>query len=169
MILYYLLLAHCLSYGTLLPSTVPLPISLVLYYLLLTPCLSLWYSITFYLAPAYTSKRMVSYYLLLTHYLYLRYSTTFHWPMAYPCGTLLPSAGPCLSLWYYTIFYWLPVYSFVWCSTIFYWLTSNTYATLLSSTGPLPITIVLYYLHLALPFVPPIPMVLYYILEAGRL
>ena len=169
MLLYYLLLTPCLSYGTLLPSTVPLPISLVLYYLLLTPCLFLWYTIIFYFVPAYTCIPMVSYYLLLTHFLYLRYSITFHWPTAYPSGTLLPSAGPCLSLWYYTIFYWLPVYSYVWYSTIFYWLSSNTYATLLSSTGPLPITIVLYYLHLALPFVPSIPVVLYCIHEAGRL
>ena len=166
MLVYYLLLAPCISHGTLLPSTVPLPISLVLYYLLLTPCLSLWYSITFYLVPAYTSIHMVSYYLLLIYFLYLRYSTSFHWPTAYPCGTLLPSAGHCLSLLYYQL---LAPCLFLWYSTIFYWLTSNTYGTLLSSTGPLPIAIALYYLHLALPFVPPIPMVLYYIQEAGRL
>ena len=152
MLLFYLLLAPCISYGTLLPSTVPLPISLVLYYLLLTPCLSLWYCITFYLVPAFTSSPMVFYY--LTHCLSMWYSTTFCWALPVPMVLYYLLLAPCLFLWY---------------STIFYWLTSNTYDGLLSFTGPLPIPIVLNYLHLALPFVPPIHMALFYILEAGRL
>ena len=94
MVLYYLPLAHCPyiwystafswplpipmvhTYITILPSTGPLPLTLVLYYLLLAHCLSLWYS------------------------------TSFYWPTAYTYGTLIPSTGHCLYIWYSTIFYW---------------------------------------------------------------
>ena len=176
MITFYLLLAHSLYlrysttfkwlpaylYGTLLLSTGPLPISLVLYYLLLAPCLSLWYSITFYLAPAYTYGillpsidplpiPMILHYLALDHCLFLWYSTTFYLALLVPMVLYYILLAPCLFLWY---------------STIFYWLTPNTYCILLSSTGPLPMPIVIHYLHLALPFVPPIPMILYYLLLA---
>ena len=154
MLLYYLLLAPCLSYGTLLSSTDSLPVTVVLHYLLLGPCLYLYtYGI---LLPSTDPLPIpkVLYYLPLAHCLSLWYSSTFCWALPVHMVLYYLLLAPCLFLWY---------------STIFYWLTSNTYATLLSSTGPLPLTIDLYYFHLALPFVPPIPMVLYYILEAGRL
>ena len=136
MILYYLLLALCLSqcyptsfywptaytYGTififywlpaypkgsLLPSTGQLPIPTVPYHLLMTLCLSLLFSFNN----------------LLTHCLYLWYYSTFYWLPVYPYGTVLLSTGSLLYLWY---------------STIFYCPTTNTYGILLSSTGPLPI------------------------------
>ena len=43
-----------IPYGTLLPSTGPLSFSMVLYYLLLAPCLSILYSSIFYWLNAYT-------------------------------------------------------------------------------------------------------------------
>ena len=154
MLLYYLLLAPCLSYGTLLPSTCPtaniigtllsstdsLPVPVLLHYFLLRPCLYIYtYGI---LLPS------------TDHCLSMWYSATFCWALPVPVVLYYLLLAPCLFLWY---------------STIFYWLTSNTYGSLPSFTGPLPIPIVLYYLHLALPFVTPIHMVLFYILEAGRL
>ena len=56
-------------------------------------------------------------------------------PTAYPFGTqIYILLAQCLYLWYSYTFYWLPVYP---------------YGTLLSSTGSLPITVVLYYLLLS--------------------
>ena len=145
MVLYYLLLAPCLSlwnsstfylptdypYCTQLSSTGPLHVSLVLYYLLLAPCLSRWYSTIFYWLPSYPCGTLTStvplpipmllYYLPIAH--------------TYPFGTLLSSTGampipivlkclllvPCLYLWY---------------STVFYCPTAYTYGSLLSSNGP---------------------------------
>ena len=91
---------------------------------------------------------MVLYYRLLTYCPYLRYYTIIYWLPVYPCRTLLPSTCP----------------------------TAYTFGTLLSSTGSLPIPIVVYYHQLAhcLYYVTllyssdplPIPMVLYYLLQA---
>ena len=52
--------------------------------------------------------------------------------------------APCLSLWYSIIFYWPTAYHY---GTLL--LSSCPLPTLLSSTGSMPITMVLYYLHLA--------------------
>ena len=105
-------------YGTLLSSSAQLPILIVLYYLLLAPCLSPWYSSIFYCLPAYpygtyhlllatvyTNVTLLSstgsllipmlfYYFLLDPCLYLWYSTTFHWLPDYPLGNLLSSSDP---------------------------------------------------------------------------
>ena len=125
MILYYLLLAHCLSlwylttfywlpdytYGTLLPSTSSLPIPLVLYHLL-AHCLNLWYSTNFYWPTTFIYGL-----LLPSTGLSLWY---FYWVPTFTYATLLPSLGPlhipivlhylllthCLYLWYSSIFYW---------------------------------------------------------------
>ena len=188
MVLYDLLLAHCLyhwysttfywlpayPYGTLLHSAGPLPISLVLYYLLLGPCLSRWYSITFYLIPANIYGillpstdppliPLVLCYLSLAHCLSLWYSTTLYWALPVPMILYFLQLAPCLFLWY---------------STIFYWLTSNTFGTLLSSIYQLYLTTFIwpflctaYTYGTRLPSTGslPIPMVLYYLLEAERL
>ena len=69
---------------------------------------------------------MVLAYLLLALYLYLYFSITFYWPIAFT-GSLI----------------------YLWCSTILYLLHAYPYSTLLSSTGPLPFTMVLSYLLLA--------------------
>ena len=155
-VLYYLLLGHCLSvcyylvpsytFGTLLHSTVPMHPSMVLYYLLLAHCLS----------------PMVQYYLLLVNYLSLY-------------GTLLPSTCSLLIHLLSTIFYWLTAYTYdslltypgsmtiplilsylimapclyLYYSITFYWPTASTYGTQLSSTGSLPIPMIVYYLILS--------------------
>ena len=110
---------------------------------------------------------MVLFYLLLTHCLYLGYSTTIYWLPAYPCRTLLPSTSPLpipLVLYYILIFYWLPAYPYI---------------SLLPYTGPLPMPMLLYYLLLPTTCTYGtqlfctdslrIPMVLYYILLAPSL
>ena len=114
MVLYYLLLAHCLLFypllapayifGTLLSSICPLTITIILYYLLLLLCLL--------------------YYLLLAPSLYLWYSTTFFWPIAYS-----------------TTFYWHPAYTYatllfllahcLWFFTTVYWPTGYTISMVL--------------------------------------
>ena len=142
---FYWLTAY--SYDTLPPSSGPLPIPTVLCYILLITCLY----------QCYTTIPMVLYYLVMTYCLYLLSSTIICWPTAYRYGTLLPSTGQCLSLWYTTTLYWLlsiPVmlfyillalplilYYLLWYFTTFYWL--NAY-----------------------PYVPPIPLVRYYLLIA---
>ena len=119
-LLYYSLLAHCLSlwyftsffwstayaYVTLLsvhthvtlqPSTGSLPISLVLFYLLLAHCLYLCYFTTVYLTTAYAYLppiSMVLYFHLPDPCLSIWYSNIFYLPTAYHFGTLLPSSGP---------------------------------------------------------------------------
>ena len=134
MILYYLLLAPCLSrwystifyrptafhYGTHLPSTGPLPISIVLYYFLLFSCLFLWYTTFFYWLTAYTYGSLLSSTDLL------------------PITTVLyyHLLAPCLSLSYFTTFYW-PHCLYLWYSTIFYLLPAYPYSSILPSTGPL--------------------------------
>ena len=127
---------------------------------LLAHCLYLWFFTTVYWPAGYTMYR-----------LYLWYSITFYWPPADLYGTLLTPAGslhstlvlfhrllataftnetllsllaPCLSLWYSIIFYWPTAYHY---GTLL--LSSGPLPTLLSSTGSMPITMVLYYLHLA--------------------
>ena len=165
MILYYLLLALCLSqfyptsfywptaytYGTLfifywlpaypngslLPSTGQLPIPTVPYHLLMTLCLSLLFSFNH----------------LLTHCLYLWYYSTFYWLPVYPCGTVLPSTG---SLSIPMVLYYLllaPCY---------------TFGTLLSSTVQLLLPMVFCYLLLAhcLSRIFTIPIVPYFFLIA---
>ena len=161
MVLYYLLLAHCLSLCYSTTSTGSLPIPMVFYYLLLAPCLSLWYYTIFYwpsayhygtllhsscpLATAYTNDTLLSttgslpipmepFYLLLPSCLYLWYSLIFNWLHAYNYGIYHLLLDPYLYLWYSSIVYWLPAY---------------TFGTLLPSTAFLPISIVLYYLLLA--------------------
>ena len=167
MVLYYFLLPNCLylwyfttffwvpvyPYGTLLSFTGSLPIPMVLYHLLL---------VTAYTNGTLSSTgslpiTMLFYYHLPDTCLYLLYPTTFYWLPDYPFGTLLPSTGSltipmliyylllanCLSLWYSITFYWPIAYS-----TIVYWLNAYVYQTLLSSTGSLPTTLVLYYLLL---------------------
>ena len=168
MLHYYLLHAPCLylwystifycptvyTYGTLLPSTGSLSIPMVLFYLLLAPFLSLWYFTTFYWSLPISLEL---YYLLLDPCLYLCYSTIFYWIPAVTYDTLLPSSGSlnilmviyylllanCLSLWYSITFYWPTSYS-----TIVYWLHAYPYLTRLSSSGSLPIPMVLYHLLL---------------------
>ena len=104
MVLYYLLLAPCLSlwnystfywptdypYCTQLSSTGPLPITMVLYYLLLAPCLSLWYSTIFYWLPSYPWG-ILSSSVSLPIPMLLYYLPNDH---AYPYGSLLSSTGP---------------------------------------------------------------------------
>ena len=187
MILYYLLLAPCLSlwyftifyrptafhYGTHLPSTGPLLIFMVLYYLLLAPCLFLWYTTFFYWLTTYPYGTLLSstdllpistvlYYHLLTPCLSLSYFTTFYCPTTYTFGTLLSSTGSlpipivvyCLqwpTAYAMLLFYLLVIHClYLWHSTIFYRLPYYPCDTLLSSTGPLPIPMVIYCLLLAL-------------------
>ena len=57
--------------------------------------------------------------------------------------------APCLYLWYSTIFFWLPAYPYGTLPTTFYWPPDYPHCTQLSSTGPLPVSMVLYYLLLA--------------------
>ena len=176
------------------PSTDPLPLPMVLYYLLLAPCLSLWYSSIFYCPTAYTYGILLSstgslpipkilYYILLTPCLSLWYSTTMYWPTAYTYGTLLSPVCPlpipmilsylllasclspcysttplhCLYLWYSSIFYLPTIYPIVLyyllqapCLSFLYsiivcWPTAYTYVTLLISTCSLPSPVLLYY------------------------
>ena len=127
MVLYYLLLSHCLS---LLHSTFFYCLSAYtdgIYYLLLAHCLYIWYSTTLYLIPIYTYGTLLS------------STDSLHIPL-----TLLSSTGSlttplvffylllahCLSLWYSPTFFWPTAYS-----TILYWL--------------LPIHMILFYLLLA--------------------
>ena len=147
------------TYGTLLSTTEPWPIPTVLYYHLLAPCLSMSYFTTFYWPNAYTIGTLLSskgslpipivnilpstgplpmpmllYYILLTHCVYLWYSTIFYWLPAYSYGILLPSTGS------------LPIPMLLFH---FYWPTVYHYSTLLTSTSSMPIPIVLYYILLA--------------------
>ena len=144
-------------YDTLLHFTGPLPIPMVLYYFLLANCLSLWYSSSFYWPTAYTYRtllpftgplscpysihlsytgsltfHMVLFHLLMALCLYIWYSYTFTGSLLIPMeltifyclpvytyNTLLFSTGPlpkpmvlyfvplcpCLTLWYCSIFY----------------------------------------------------------------
>ena len=146
---------HAYPYDTLLYSTGSLPIHVVLYYLLLAPCLSLLYSTVFYWVGFYTYDAllpstgplhilMVLYYLLLAHCLYLWYSTIFYWPLPISME-LLSSTAPGLSICYLL----LDPCFYLWYSTTFYWLPDYPYGTLLFSTGPFTITIVLAHLLLA--------------------
>ena len=136
-------------------------------------CLYLWYSIIFYWIPAYIynalqhstgSQRipmvlfyirfgnfcviytMVLYYHLLAPCLYIWYFTIFYWLPVYTYGTLLSSTGslPILVVPYYIL---LAHCQYLWYSTI-YWLPGYPYGTLLSTPGPLPIPMVFYYLLL---------------------
>ena len=138
MVLYYLLLAHCLSRVFTIP--------IVPYYLLMAPCLSLWFSFIH----------------LLTHCLYLWYFFTFYWLPANPYGTILPSIGslPIPMVLYYLL---LAPCLYRWYSTIFYCPTTNTFGTLLSSTGSLPIPHFLSFWFEQVGSLP-IPLVLYYLL-----
>ena len=78
----------------------------------------------------------------------------------------------CLTLWYSTTFYWLPVS--LWYSITFYKVPAYHYGILLPSTGLLHIPMVLYYFLLANRLYPwystifywslPVPMELYYLL-----
>ena len=108
--------------------------------------------------------------------------TSFYWFPAYPLGTLLSSAdplpiptllnyrllAPCLSLSYFLLTHCL----YLWYSTTFYWLPAYPHGSLLPSTGPLPIPMVLFYLLLThCLYLSPtgslrIPMILYYLLLA---
>ena len=89
--------------------------------------------------------RMPLYYLLLAPCLSLWYSSIFYWLPAYPYGTLLPSTGHCLYQWNSTIFYSIPAYTYVNLLSS----TAFTYDTLLPSSGSLNILMVIYYLLLA--------------------
>ena len=158
------------SYGNLLPSTGSLSIPMVLYYLLLAPCLSLWNSSYYILLAPWLSTLhttifyrptaciygtllsstgsllipMVLYYLslpihvvlylLLSLCLYLCYSTIFQVLMPIPLVLNYLLRAHCLHKWYSTVFYWPPAY---------------TYDTLLSSTGSMPIPMVIYCLLMA--------------------
>ena len=119
---------------------------------------------------------LTHYYLLLAHWPSLCYSTIFYWPTGSLYGTLptfpspvapcatyvtLPfSTGPlAVSMVHYCLLLlllanWLSL----WYTTIFYWPNGYLYGTQLSSTGPLALSGVLYYLLLA------ISMVHYYLL-----
>ena len=94
---------------------------MIVYYLLLPHCLSLWYSTTFYWLPAYIYGTllpstgplhipMVIYYHLLTHCLYLWYSTIFYWPLPIPMELYYLLLAPGISICYSTIFYWIPAF-----------------------------------------------------------
>ena len=120
--------------------------------------------------------------------LYLWYATTFYRLPAYPYGTLLSSTGSlplpliiyyillvhCLSLWDSTAISGSAPCIYLCYSSTFYWPTSYTYGTLLPSTDPLPIPMVLYYLLLATTYTNgtrlssigsrPIHMLFYYLL-----
>ena len=144
------------TYGTLLSST--------------GCCISLWYFNIFYWPTSYPyiilliltislPIPMILYCQLLAHCLYLLYSTIIYWLPAYTYGIYYLLLAPCLSIWN---------------STTFYWPTDYPYGTLLSSTGPLTISLVLSYPFLAYPYRNqlsstgplPISMVLYYLLLA---
>ena len=176
---------------------------MVLIYLLLAHCLSLWYYTIFYWLPAYSYGELLSstgllpipmvlYYLLLTYCPYLRYSTIIYWHPVYPCRTLLPSTsptaytfGPLLSstgslpipivVYYLQLAHCLCYVTLLSSSDplpIFYRLPTYPYDTLFSSTGPLPIPMVIFYWLSAYTYITllsftvslPIPMVLYYLL-----
>ena len=92
-------------YGTLLPSSGPLEISMVHSPLQSTHWLSLVYTLIFYWPTGYhygtlpspidpMAISMVYYPLLLAHWLSLWYTTIFYWPTCYLYGTLLFSTGP---------------------------------------------------------------------------
>ena len=175
MVLYYLLLAHCLSLWYSTTSTGSLPIPMAFYYLLLAPCLSLWH---------YTN-------VLLAHCLSLWYSPTYFWPTAYSTihywlqpilmilfylllipartfGSPLPSTAflpiiivlsyllPAHCLLYYPLLDTAYTYDthlstsfpcqYLWYSSTFYCLPAYTYDILLSFTGYMPIPMVLYHL-----------------------
>ena len=103
---------------------------MALFYLRLVACLNQWYTTTFYWLTAYS------------------YFTLPPSSVAYPYGTLLPSADnlPIPMVHYYLL---LTPYLSLWYSTTLYWPTAYTYGTLLSYACPLPIALVHYYLLLA--------------------
>ena len=135
-------------FGTHPSSIGPLALPVVHYHLLLAhwpslcdatifsrpSCLVLWYTTFFYwstgclcgtlLSPTCPlAVSMVHSYLPLVHWPFLLYTTIFYWP-----------TGPHMSLWY---------------TTIFYWPTGYLYDALPSSSCPLAISMIHYYLLLA--------------------
>ena len=165
---------------------------MVLYYLLLASCIYRWYSSICYCITAYPYGTalystdplpipIVLYYLLHDPCLSLRYSTILYWLPVYPFDTLLSSTGS-LTIWYSTTFYWLAAYTYgtlhillahcisLWYSTILYWLHAYPNDNLLYSIGSLPIPMILYYLlqahYLCSTGSLSIPMILYYLLLA---
>ena len=89
---------------------------MVLYYLLLAPCISIWNSTNFYWSTAYTYGILLSsngpcispWYSTIVYWPMplLWYSTIFYWLPSYPCGTLLSST---VQLPKPMIFYCLPM------------------------------------------------------------
>ena len=133
MVLYYLLLAHCLLLWY--SSTVwPTAYSTILYWLIAYHYGTLLHSSSPLPMP------MLPYYLKLAHCVYPCYSTNIYWLPAYIFGTLLFSTGP------------LPIPIILFnrlldhCLFLF---TAYIYGTLLPSTGSLSFHMVLYYLLLA--------------------
>ena len=126
MVLYYHLLAFCLS---LWYSTIGL----------MAPCLFLSYSFTFYCVPAFTydtkipSTGPLSISMVLSC-LYIWLLLPFSGSLTIPMVLFYFLVSPCRYLWYSTIFYFLPAF---------------TYDTLLFSTGYLPIPLILYHILLA--------------------
>ena len=88
---------------------------------------------------------MVHYYLLLAHWISLWYTTAPIGPLAILMVHYTFLLTHWLSLWYTTIFYWS-----LWYTTLSCWPTRYLYCTLLSSTGPLDISLVQYPLLLAI-------------------
>ena len=111
--------------------------------------------------------------LLLVHWLSLWYTTIFYWPKSYLFGTLPSPTGPLVISIYTTIFYWPAGYHFgtldignahsylllthwisLWYITLSLWPTGYSYVILLSSTGPLDISMV-HYLFTICPMATP--------------
>ena len=114
---------------------------------------------------------MVHYLFLLAHWLSLCYTAIIQWPAGHYLFTIGPLASPMLhcylllahliSLWYTTLSFWPTGYlngtlSFptanwlsIWYTTLSYKPTGYLYDSQKSSTGPLDISMVHYYLLLA--------------------
>ena len=159
----------------LVSSTGTLVITMVHNRLLLTHWLYLWSTTIFYWP---NGPLCGTHYLMLVQWLSLWYTTIFYWPTGTPYGTLLSFPGQVAhsygtlsfsssSLAVSVVHYYLLLAHclFLWYTLIFYWPIGPPYCTqqfstgqlapiylcgtLLSSTGPLAISMVHYYLLLA--------------------
>ena len=125
-------------YDALLSSTGRLDISMVYYLIMLAHWLSLWYPLKtnwsngnlYCTLLSFTGSlviRNVHYPLLLTHWISLWYTILPYWHIAIPMVHYYLLLAHCQSVWY---------------TTLSYWPTGYLYGTLLSSTGPLDISMV---------------------------
>ena len=167
MVYYLFLFAHWLSLCYIAIIFWPLDISMVYYLLLFWPTGYLYGTLSFPIGQL--AIYMVHYPFLLVHWLSLWYTTIFFWPTGYPNGTLPSPISPLaihmihyylllahwISKWYTTsisvVHYYLLLAHWIsqWYTTLFYWPPVYLYGTLLSSTGPLDISMVYYLIMLA--------------------